>query len=57
MRAYSKNLYGRNHRYSTPEHVRVPKSAGERIGSRSAVRQVAKGNIRDDIQECDGVMQ
>tara|TARA_R110000744_G_scaffold170264_1_gene288378 strand:- start:1206 stop:1433 length:228 start_codon:yes stop_codon:yes gene_type:complete len=49
MRAFVKNLFGRNHRYSTPESKNVPKYAVDRAGSRSPVRQKANIVIEEDL--------
>ena len=49
MRAYAKNLHGRNHRYSQPESTRVPKSSDDRKGTRSAVRQIANKELSEDV--------
>ena len=51
MKPFTKNLHGRNHRYSAPESKNVPKSAGDRKGSRSPVRQEADKEIEKEIED------
>lgn len=53
MKPYTKNLHGRNHRYSTPENKRVPKSASERVGTRTEKRQENDKAVKDVLNEVD----
>ena len=54
MKPFTKNLHDRNHRYSAPESKNVPKSAGDRIGSRTPVRQEAKLCTAKEISDTEG---
>ena len=47
MKSYTKNLFGKNHRYSAPEDTRIPKSSSDRKGTRSSVRQGDKQLIKE----------
>ena len=49
MRAYAKNLHGRNRRYSAPESKHVPKSSDDRKGTRSGVRQISNKELVEQI--------
>ena len=51
MRAYAKNLHGRNHRYSAPESTRIPKSSDDRKGTRSGVRQISTKELAQQTFE------
>lgn len=53
MKAFTKNLHGRNHRYSAPESKNVPKSAGDRIGTKTPVRQEADKKIEEELDNPD----
>ena len=49
MKPFTKNLHDRNHRFSAPESKNVPKSSGDRIGSRTPVRQKAFKEMEAEI--------
>ena len=52
MKPFTKNLHGRNHRYSAPESKNVPKSSSDRIGSRTPVRQESNKEIIKESIDC-----
>ena len=47
MKPYAKNLHGKNQRYSAAEDKRIPKSSGDRKGTRSSARQGDKQLIKE----------
>lgn len=49
MKPFTRNLHGRNHRYSMPESKNVPKSSSDRAGSRTPVRAEANTAIKKEL--------
>lgn len=49
MKAFTKSTFGRNHYYNAPKEHKVPKSAKDRRGTKTSVRQLAKLAIRKKL--------
>jgi hypothetical protein len=45
MKPFTKNLHGRNHRFSVPESKNVPKKTGDRKGTKAGPRFDGKKEI------------
>ena len=50
MKPFTKSTYGRDHYFYAPKEHKVPKSAKDRRGTRSAIRQLNKDIIHADMK-------
>lgn len=50
MRPFAKDTHGRNHYFSAPKEHKIPKSAASRRGTRTALRQAQKQQLRHALR-------